>query len=108
MENAQRQEIIRQIGKMNILAISGGRVTAIEDGIELPISNGYKVRVILTPSDTYRVERVFVRAGKVTPKGHCDDVYCDEIGEVAYYASCYRNDNGQWTYGNPSAKQVAS
>lgn len=86
----QREEMRRQIGR-NILSISGGRVTALVDGIELPVSNGYRVRVRLTPADTYRVERVFIRSGVEFLKGAMDGVYCDEVGEVAYYASCFRS-----------------
>lgn len=95
----QRQEIVRQIGRMNVLAISGGRVTAIQDGIELPVGSGYRVRVRLTPMDYYRVERVFIRGGKEYDKGSVDDVDFTQVGELAYLASCYRNDGGQWTYG---------
>lgn len=94
----QRQEILRQIGRMNVLAISGGRVTALADGIELPVGSGYRVRVRLTQMDYYRVERVFVRGGKEFDKGHRDDVDCEQVSEAAYYASCYRNDGGEWTY----------
>lgn len=111
MTNEQRQEIIRQIGNGNIFAISGGRVRAIEDGIELPISSGYRVRVILTPADLYRVERVMVRGQKTFHKGHIEDVFCEDVGDLAYYASCFRNDSshsGRWVYGNPAANEVAA
>jgi hypothetical protein len=99
VDGDQRREILRQIGRSNVLAISGGRVTALEDGIELPVSNGYRVRVRLTPADYYRVERVFVRGGKEFDKGHLDDVDFTQVGNAAYYASCFRNDDGDWTYG---------
>ena len=101
VNSEQRQQILQQIGKMNILAISGGRVVGLPDGIELQVSNGYHVRVQLLADDTYRVSRVFKRAGKVHDKGHMDGVYCDEVGEMAYFASCFRNDSGDWTYGRP-------
>lgn len=98
----QRQTIAQQIGRMNILAISGGRVQALPDGIELPVSSGYKVRVRLTPLDLYRVERVMVRGRKTFDKGAVENVFCDDVGELAYLASCYRNDSehkGFWRYG---------
>jgi hypothetical protein len=94
----QRREILRQIGNLNVLAISGGRVTALADGVELPVGSGYRVRVRLTPMDYYRVERVFVRGGREFDKGYRDDVDFTQVGEAAYYASCYRNDGGEWTY----------
>jgi predicted small metal-binding protein len=87
-----RTAMRRQIGQMNLLAISGGRITPIEDGIELPVSSGYKVRVHLHPNDTYVVERVMTRGDKTFHKGRRDNVYGDELHQVTYYASCFRND----------------
>ncbi|MEC4763793.1 hypothetical protein VT930_11830 [Mycobacterium sherrisii] len=92
----QQREIARQIG-MNILAISGGRVVGIADGIELPCGSGYTVRVQLTPMDDYTVTRVFRRNGKEFVHGQRTRVYCDEVGEVAYYASAFRSyDETEW------------
>src|SRR5437667_4466771 len=79
----QRREILRQIGRMNVLAISGGRVTGLPDGVELPVDCGYRVRVRLTPADYYRVERVFVRGGKEFEKGHMDDIDCEQVANAA-------------------------
>jgi len=92
----ERKTIVHQIGFMNVLAISGGRVTALPDGIELPVGSGYRVRVRLTPADDYTVERVFIRSGEVFSKGIEDMVYCDEVGETAYRASCFRNDDAEY------------
>lgn len=97
INNEQRQEILRQIGRMNVLAISGGRVVALPDGVELPVGSGYRIRVRLTPMDEYTVERVFVRAGQEFSKG-IKDAWAGNVGSVAYYASCFRNDDGVWTY----------
>lgn len=83
--------LVSQIGMMNVFAISGGRVIKRETGITLPVSNGYSVTVDLHANDTYTVRRVYTRAGKVTIKGEVEGVYCDEIGEIAYQASCFRN-----------------
>jgi hypothetical protein len=90
------QTTVAQIGKMNILGLSGGRVSVLTEknkpvGIELPIGHGYKVRVYLADNDTYTVQRVNVRAGKVNVKGEQTDVYADEVGEVAYNAGMYVN-----------------
>jgi hypothetical protein len=93
----ERVEIARQIGQMTILSISGGRIGSLPDGIELPVSSGYRVRVRLTPMDTYTVERVFVRGGKEFAKGERTDVYFDEVGEAAYYAGMFRSyDEKEW------------
>lgn len=92
----QRQEIVRQIGYMNVGAISGGKVIGLVDGVRLPVGYGYVVDVRLTPVDEYSVERVFVRAGKEISKGKRDHVFCDEVGETAYKASCFRNDDAEY------------
>lgn len=93
----QRQEIAQQVGRMNILFISGGRVTPIENGIELPVSNGYRVRIELTPMDDYTVSRIFKRGGKEFLKGLRERVYFDEVGEIAYRAGMFRSyDETTW------------
>jgi hypothetical protein len=96
INDEQRNVIAQQIGRMNIAAISGGRCTRLPDGIELPVGNGYRVRVRLTPVDDYTVERVFVRNGQTFSKGIREGVYCDEVGDVAYRASCFRNNDAEY------------
>jgi hypothetical protein len=93
----QRGEIRAQIGHMNILSISGGRVIALPDGIELPVSNGYRVRVRLTAADDYTVERVLTRGGRDFPHGKREGVYCDTVSETAYRAGMFRSyDDNEW------------
>ena len=87
---------LRQIGRGNVLAISGGRFKYLTDekglsGIRLPVAYGYNVDIVLDPSDTYTVRRVFIRSGKVTIHTERTNVYADELGEVAYRASCYHD-----------------
>jgi hypothetical protein len=85
------QQTIEQIGRMNILAISGGRIERRETGITLPVGAGYSVTVDLDWCDEYVVRRVFKRGAKVWIKGEQRGVYCDEVGEVAYRASSFRS-----------------
>lgn len=91
------KELVSQIGQMNLFAISGGRVdiSPNSDGeiisVNLPVSNGYWVTIELAWDDTYTVSRVFKRGAKVFNKGTVSDVYCDQVGEIAYQASCFRN-----------------
>lgn len=85
------QELCRQVGTMNILAISGGRVIIRDTGVTLPVSNGYVVTIDLCADDTYTVSRGFKRGSKVINKGTLDSVYCSEVGATAYAASCFRN-----------------
>lgn len=95
----QRQIILQQIGFMNLMAVSGGRVLPLEDGVDLPCGHGYHVRVRYNRGgDDYTVERVFVRSGREFPKGSQTRVYADQVGEFAYYASCFLMDDGEWTY----------
>jgi hypothetical protein len=90
-------ELINQIGRMNIFAISGGRVGVTKNNqgetveIELKVSNGYRVVISLGWNDTWTVSRQFVRKGVVSDKGTVEGVYCENVGEVAYKASCFRN-----------------
>jgi hypothetical protein len=76
---------------MNLMAISGRRVTVRPTGVTLPVSSGYKVTVDLAANDTYTVRRIMVRGNRTWVKGERTDVYCDQVGEIAYQASCFRN-----------------
>lgn len=89
--------LIQQIGRMNVYAISGGRIGVVKNNqgetieVELPCGAGYRVSIILAWNDTYTVTRQFVRKGVVFQKGTVEGVYCEEIGETAYQAACWRN-----------------
>ena len=97
VDDAGRQTLLDQIGRMNLLAISGGRVVPIDAGVLLPVSSGYSVRVELTAFDTYRVSRVFLRCGKEIPKGVRDEVYADELAQAAYFAGMFESyDEYEW------------
>lgn len=87
MTNAQASELINQIGKGNLFAISGGRAALFGGELLLKVANGYGVKIALAGNDTYTVQRVF--RGKV--KAEVFNVFADEVGEVAYTASCYHN-----------------
>lgn len=91
MDTDQANELLRQIGGANILCISGGRRALYGGQLYLPVSNGYSVRVSLAGDDTYTVERVFTRKGRETIR-KVEGIFCDEVGEIAYQASCFRND----------------
>ena len=72
-------------------AISGGRVVRLTDStLALPVGSGYRVTVTLNALDMYDVRREFVRGGTVFSHG-CETVFCDDLGETAYRASCYVN-----------------
>lgn len=91
-DREMRLTMLAQIGDMNRLAISGGRVSGLRHGIELPVSNGYSVTVELDANDTYVVRRLFSRGTKVWLHGERTGVYCEQLGEVAYMASCFRDE----------------
>jgi kynurenine formamidase len=89
-------ELIAQIGVGNVLAISGGRVGVITEngetvGVEMPVSNGYWVVISLGWDDTWTVSRQYVRNGVASDKGTLEGVYADQVGEIAYRASCFRD-----------------
>jgi hypothetical protein len=89
----QANELLRQIGVMNLMAISGGRKALVDGQLVLKVGSGYSVRIALAGNDTYTVQRIYQRAGKTTVKGEVANVYFDEVGEIAYQASCYVNVN---------------
>lgn len=76
-----------QIGHANMLAISGGRSSNFYQCTIMPVAYGYHVVISLNADDTYKVQRVFMRAGKASIKAEWTNVYADQIGEVAYQAS---------------------
>jgi len=91
-------QLLAQIGRMNIFAISGGRVQIwrTDDNkaartVTLPVSNGYSVEIYLAWDDTYTVTRQFKRKGEYINKGTLEGIYAEEIGEVVYQASCFRS-----------------
>jgi hypothetical protein len=83
--------LLEQIGRMNWLALSGGRYEVFNSTVFLPVSRGYWVAVTLTAADDYTVSRIFIRAGKISVKETFEGVYAENISEVAYRASCYEN-----------------
>ncbi len=80
-----------QMGMMNVGAISGGRVMQAGATVFFPVASGYQVAVTLTAADDYTVRMIFVRAGKVSVKAEIEGVYAEQVGEVAYKASCFEN-----------------
>ena len=97
MDAEMAGELRRQIGRMNMMAISGSRIWLTHGAVVLPVDCGYSVVIYLMPDDTYRVRRLFKRGTKVWIKGERTNVYCDEISEVAYFASCFRSyDETEW------------
>ena len=94
LSDEEASTMLRQIGRMNVLAVSGGRWhRADEDTLILPVHYGYDVRVRLDRgSDTYVVTRTFRRGFKVWIKATWSNVYCDEVGETVYRASCYHDE----------------
>lgn len=91
MNTEQATTLLKQIGTMNVLAISGGRKRLIDGTLVLPVGFGYTVEITLDPSDTYTVRRVFTRGVKRWVKGELASVYCDEVGEMAYQASSFQS-----------------
>jgi hypothetical protein len=56
---------------------------------------GFRVRVrYVAGRDTYTVTREFVRGCHLWIKGEREDVYAEQVGEVAYRAGMFRD---EWT-----------
>lgn len=88
---ANTQELVRQLRPMDVLAISGGRIVRRETGITLPVGHGYSVTIDLAGNDTYTIRRVFTRSGVARIKGEESGIYCDQLSDTSYRASCYVN-----------------
>lgn len=94
--------IAEQIGIMTVLAISGGKAFPIYShdrddsvGLRLPIDGTRRVDVILGWMDTYTVRRIRTivsgpQRGSDVVEFERSDVFCDEVGHVAYEASCWK------------------
>jgi hypothetical protein len=85
MDGQMANTALKQIGTMNVMAISGGRRRIFSDGtLDLPVAKGYHVNIALMADDTYRVQRVY---GVGNVKGERTGVLAEQLGEVAYQAS---------------------
>lgn len=93
--------IISQIGRMNVFAISGGKYITIKNaenetvGVMLPCGTNRAVEVVLNFWDLYTVRRVRLitsgaNRGEVVVEETHENMYFDQVGEVAYTASCWR------------------
>jgi hypothetical protein len=88
---SDNQTLISQIGRMNVLAISGGRVLTHNTGVILPVAYGHKVAIDLSANDSYTVRHTYTRGAKVWIKREWTDVHASEVGNIAYEASLYNN-----------------
>lgn len=86
--------LLASIGTATVLAVSGGRVWITPSGVILPVSDGWAVEVVYTPMDLYTVRRVRYRGDTRRVHGELGSVYCDQVSEAAYAASCF--ENGPW------------
>ena len=81
------QAILEQLGGRRFLAMTGAtHLMCLEQGLQFSLprcKDGInKVRVILTPVDTYVVEFWHVRGSECRLIESVDDVYCDTLAEV--------------------------
>lgn len=94
-------ETVAQIGRMTTLAVSGGRVVNLRNdggetvGVLLPCGESRAVEVVLDWMDTYTVRRVRLvtkgaSRGSVVVEASTEGVYCDQLSEVVYRASCWK------------------
>jgi len=89
-------QTIMHIGRGNFLAISGGRFTDLNESIiALPVHYGYTVEFEYLPGpDLYEVRRMFRRGTRIFCKGVETRLYCDQVSESAYRASCFHDEFG--------------
>lgn len=95
--------IAEQIGMMTILAISGTskRLHAIKNregddcGLFMFCGRNRAVEIILDFSDTYSVRRYRIitsgaQKNELVLERHEQDIYCDNLADVAYSVSCWQ------------------
>ena len=94
-------EVIAQMGKMNFFAVCGGKWAKINasDGVTIgllmPCGESRAVEVVLNFLDLYEVRRVR-RVNRGNEKGSLVveyevlDVYCENLGDAVYSASCWK------------------
>lgn len=85
------EELVKQIGWSTVLGVSGGRVQVSPAAVQFPVSNGYSVMVQLHWNDTYTVTRILKRGAKAFIKGRVEGLYCEQMSEAVWKASCFRN-----------------
>lgn len=101
MRPCDASEVVRQVGTMTTLAVSGGRVVALNNeegenvGVLLPCGESRAVEVVLDWMDLYTVRRVRLvtkgaNRGSVVVEAESRDIYCDQLAEVVYRASCWK------------------
>lgn len=94
-------EVMNQIGKMVVFAVSGGRMAHLQDkegdtvGVILPITSTRRIEVILDYSDTYIVRRIrYIQTGKLAHTEQVEaeqsNIYCDQLAEVVLNLSTWK------------------
>lgn len=93
--------IIQQMGVPTFFAVCGGKWTAVVNkdnetvGVLMPTSGSRMVEVILDWMDTYTVRRTRIvthgdKRGDIVVESETQMVYCDQLNEVVWQASCWR------------------
>lgn len=94
-------EVMNQIGKMVVLAVSGGRMANLENkegetvGVILPITTTRRIEVVLDYSDTYIVRRIrYILKGKdahtEVVEAEQSLIYCDQLAETVLDLSTWK------------------
>lgn len=95
------QEVIAQMGKMTFLAVCGGKWAKVNasDGVTVGLlmlcGESRAVEVVLNYIDLYEVRRVRLvnrgeAKGTLVVEHEVLDVFCENLSEVVYSASCWK------------------
>lgn len=94
LSDVEAETLLRQIGQMNVFAISGGRVVrGTNDDIILPVRHNIDVRIqYLRGWDLYLVQRVRrivrgKRKGELVVEREDNFVGAEQVGTLVYRAS---------------------
>lgn len=95
------ETLVGQVGRRTVLGVSGGRFMTIDNeegetvGALFLVGQSRAVEVVLDWSDTYSVRRVRRvasgnDAGSVVVEDETTDVYCEQLSEAVWSASCWK------------------
>ena len=77
------QTILNQLGRTTQYCLGAKDFVAIESGVEMRTTNynGLRIRIVLDPSDTYRIETYKVRKAEAKVIDSIDFIYNDQLAE---------------------------
>lgn len=103
MNKVQAQEVISQIGRMNLMSVGArdfGLTTEGKLSFRIMINRNVRhwIVVELTAADDYTVElKTQKRNGSIVTTMKAEGIYCDQIGEAVYRLGSLKGQGDEWS-----------